>query len=61
MTAERLKKPLQPEIFTTAGFGSVAPTWIKADLVTPPIPTESQKPQPPHWQWLKRQLGWQQS
>lgn len=59
MKTEQLNRTFQPEYYPTAGFGSMAPPWIKADLVvtTAPKPT-ALKPAAPGWQWLRRQLGW---
>jgi len=64
MKTEQLNRTFQPEYYPTAGFGSVAPPWIKADLLlaAPAQPTASKsttlKPAVPSWQWLRRQLGW---
>lgn len=59
MKTEQLNRTFQLEYYPTAGFGSVAPPWIKADLMvtTPPKPAVL-KPAAPSWQWLRRQLGW---
>ena len=59
MKTEQPNKPYQPEYFPTAGFGSVAPPWIKADLLTTPqVKTATAKPAQPSWLWLRRQFGW---
>ncbi|WP_348732170.1 hypothetical protein [Rheinheimera texasensis] len=59
MKMEQQNRTFQPEYYPTAGFGSVAPPWIKADLLmsNPPKPAPL-KTAPPSWQWLRRQLGW---
>lgn len=59
MKTEPTKTHYRQELFPTAGFGSVAPPWIKADLLQREL---SHKPKtapvntPFHW--LRRQLGW---
>lgn len=62
MKTEQQSRTRQPELFPTAGYGSVAPTWIKADLLqTPPAKQGLYQPDPDTWHWLRRQLGWHQS
>lgn len=59
MATERLKIPGQEVKFPTAGYGSVAPPWIKADLLAdqPQNITSPPKTHNP-LQWLRKQLGW---
>jgi hypothetical protein len=60
MKTQPLKKIHQMELYPTAGFGSKAPTWIKADLLQQSQPSVPQStPQKAPWYWLRRQLGWQ--
>lgn len=60
MKPEQQNSGSLPPGYPTAGFGSVAPHWIKADLMPhqpsnkTPVPTET----PQTWEWLRRQLGW---
>jgi len=63
MAVERLEISGQDSKFPTAGYGSVAPPWIKADLLkeqqTTVVPTasNSNKVSSPIL-WLRKQLGW---
>ncbi|WP_430455757.1 hypothetical protein [Rheinheimera sp.] len=62
MKTEQLSRTRPPELFPTAGYGSVAPPWIKADLQqTAPAKTKVHQPENDTWHWLRRQLGWHQS
>ncbi len=62
MKTEQPNRPRQPELFPTAGYGSVAPTWIKADLLAQtPASTAAGRRDTVNWHWLRRQLGWHQS
>lgn len=62
MKTEPSKTPNRPELLLTAGFGSVAPPWIKADLMPAKLPRNPQHPQPnAPFLWLRRQLGWHPS
>lgn len=64
MATARQKIPDSTMHFPTAGYGSVAPPWIKADLIAEQAamrPTEATaaKPAAQHGlAWLWRQLGW---
>jgi hypothetical protein len=64
MATARQKIPESTRQFPTAGYGSVAPPWIKADLIAEQAArrqTESPAIRPANQHaltWLWRQLGW---
>ena len=64
MATARQKIPESTMHFPTAGYGSVAPPWIKADLIaeqTATRPTEvtvATSVSKNGLAWLWRQLGW---
>jgi len=58
MKPKQPNSPLATELFPTAGYGSVAPTWIKADLQqSPTTKNRGQQSQHPMWHWLRRHLS----
>lgn len=57
MKSEQPTSPLTSQLFPTAGYGSVAPTWIKADLQQTPAPKQGPLLQHNMWYWLRRQLS----
>ena len=64
MATARQKIPESTIQFPTAGYGSVAPPWIKADLIAEQAAsrqTENLATKPASQyvlSWLWRQLGW---
>lgn len=63
MATERLEIPGQDSKFPTAGYGSVAPPWIKADLLkdqqqSTVVPATSSNKASNPMLWLRKQLGW---
>lgn len=64
MATAKHKKTESTIHFPTAGYGSMAPPWIKADLIAEHAATRqaepsAAKPASQHGlAWLWRQLGW---